>query len=638
MPFPVLKRVGYIGAVVLVSGLLVLTGQEAAPSTADAARQNASTSSAAASDAPVSAQASAPSAGAAAQTGSTPVAGQQPTTPQPGKPATPVTAAAQQGSSTPAMPGTVLKVTTRMVLVDVVVTDGAGRPVVDLKSDDFEIKENGKLQTVRGFGLEREAPANTAIKPRVLPAGIYTNIPDFHPEAGPPTVLLIDALNTGFRDQPYMRQQLVKYLQKLEPRRNVAIYTLGTRLRLLQDFTNNPELLQTALKKFSYQNSSLNQDNDSEPDLAFGSTSDDATVAQMEQSLQDFQAEEQAFRTDIKVQITMDAFKRLARNLAGYPGRKNLVWLSGSFPLSIMPDNSLSSPFAVQRQYGDQLRETAGMLTDAQVAIYPVDARGLVVLMPDASQSASAFGGRRGGQALATSMSRKSTALQSSHDAMNELADQTGGHAYYNRNDIDRAIALSVAEGSTYYTLGYYPEDRDWDGKFRKIDVKVKRSGLRLHHRRGYFAIDPEKANKENEKAARREFLTALNPESPMSTSLPFVVRVTPPNKDQHSVLLDFSIEPKAIAFDPQGELHHAQIDFVSIAFDSKGKKQVANQSDTMDANLKPNTYAEVLKYGLRMRQKLDLAPGKYLLKFGVRDTHSNLIGTATAPVDVPAS
>jgi len=637
MSFPALKRIGGLSALLLVSGLLVLVAQEAAQSRPDPAQQGASASSTNASSTAAATQTSPPSAGTAVQPPSTPSNGQQPTASQPAK-AVPPTTLGQQGNSTPAMPGTVLKVTTRMVLVDVVVTDGAGRPVVDLESKDFEIKENGKPQTIRGFGLEKEAPTNTPIKARVLPAGIYTNIPDFHPEAGPPTVLLIDALNTGVRDQPYMRQQLLKYLEKLEPRRNVAIYTLGTRLRLLQDFTNNPELLQTALKKFSYHSSSLNQDSDSEPDLALGSASDDATISQMQQSLQDFQAEEQAFRTDVRVQITMDAFKRLARNLAGYPGRKNLVWLSGSFPLSIMPDNSLSSPFAVQRQYGDELRDTAGMLTDAQVAIYPVDARGLVVLAPDASQSGTTFGGRRGGQALATSMSRKSAALQGAHDAMNELADQTGGHAYYNRNDIDRAIALSVTEGSTYYTLGYYPEDRNWDGKFRKIEVKVKRSGLKLHHRRGYFAIDPGKANKENEKVARREFLTALNPESPISTSLPFVVRVTPPSKDQHSVFLDFSIEPKAIAFDPEGELHHAQIDFVSVAFDSKGKKQMANQLDTMDANLKPNTYAEVLKYGLRMRQKLDLAPGKYLLKFGVRDTHSNLIGTATAPVEVPAS
>ena len=113
-------------------------------------------------------------------------------------------------------------------------------------------------------------------------------------------------------------------------------------------------------------------------------------------------------------------------------------------------------------------------------------------------------------------------------------------------------------------------------------------------------------------------------------------MRVTPPSKDQHSVLVDFSIEPKAIAFDPQGELHHAEIDFISVAFDSKGKKQVTNQSETMNANLKPTTYADVMKYGLRMRQKLDLAPGKYLLRFGVRDIRSNLIGTTTAALEVP--
>ena len=636
MSFLVLRRLVYL-SVLSLFGLLVLSAQEAVQQQASSAKQDASVSSKPSTA--ESTQAATPASAATDQSSSAPAGGQQPTAPESAKPASPP-ATAQQGSNAPAqpMPGTVLKVTTRMVLVDVVVSDGSGHPVTDLKADDFEIKENGKAQKISGFGLEKEAPTGTPIKPRVMPAGIYTNIPDFHPEAGPPTVLVIDALNTQVQDQPYMRQQLLKYLQKLEPRRNVAIYTLGTRLRLLQDFTNNPELLQTALKKFSYQSSSFNQDNDSQPDLTFGSTSDEAAITQMEQSLQQFQAEEQAFRTDMRVQITLEAFKRLARNLAGYPGRKNLVWLSGSFPLTIMPDNSLSSPFAVQRQYGDQLRDTAGMLTDAQVAIYPVDARGLVVLMPDASQSGRAFGGRNGGQALRASLARQSAALQSSHDAMNELADQTGGHAYYNRNDIDRAIALSVAEGSTYYTLGYYPEERNWDGKFRKIEVKVKRAGLKLHHRRGYFAVDPERESKENEKSARREFLIALNPESPMSTSLPFVVRVTPPSKDQPSVLLDFSIEPKAIAFDPDGELHHAKIDFISIAFDSKGKKQIADQLETMDANLKPNTYADVMKYGLRMRQKLNLAPGRYLLKFGVRDTHSNLIGTATAPVEVPVT
>jgi hypothetical protein len=358
----------------------------------------------------------------------------------------------------------------------------------------------------------------------------------------------------------------------------------------------------------------------------------------MEQSLHDFAAEEEAFRKDVAVQITLDALKRLGHYLAGYPGRKNLVWVSDSIPFNVSPDTSLSSPFSVQRQYGEQIKDAAGVLTDSQVAVYPVDARGLVgSFMPDASQSGAAFARSRGGiQAMTASMNKQSAALQAAHDSMNEIADQTGGHAYYNRNDIDHAIALSVAEGSTYYTLGYYPEDKGWDGKFRKIEVKVNRPGLKLHHRRGYFAVDPERMKPKDEQAARRELFAALNPESPISTSLPFVVRITPPNKDQHSVLVDFSVEPKAIAFDPQGELHHADIDFISVVFDSKGKKEVTNQSETMNANLKPNTYADVMKYGLRIRQKLDLPPGKYLLKFGVRDIRSNLIGTTSAAVEVP--
>lgn len=628
MSFPALKCAGYFGGLLCLSGVLILGAQEPAQPKTDPAQQPASTT-----------PASAPSASAAqpAQP-SAPAGDQQAPQAQTAKPNAPAQAQAGNASGAQTVPGTVLKVTTRMVLVDVVTTDGSGRPVLDLKADDFEVKENGKKQTIRGFALQREAPVSgTPIKPRVLPAGVYTNIPDFHPEVGPPTVLLIDGLNTPLQDQLYIRQQLLKYLQKLEPRKNVAIYTLGTRLRLLQDFTNDPELLQTALKKFSYHSSSLNQEPTADSDTTPGGDSGDPTLADMEQSLHDFAAEEEAFRNDIKVQITIDALKRLGHYLAGYPGRKNLVWVSGSIPFSISPDNTLSSPFSVQRQYGDQIRDAAGVLTDSQVAVYPVDARGLVgSFMPDASQSGGAFARRGGGQAMVASMSRQSAALQRAHDSMNEIADQTGGHAYYNRNDIDHAIALSVAEGSTYYTLGYYPEDKTWDGKFRKIEVKVNRSGLKLHHRRGYFAIDPESMKPKDEKAARRELFAALAPESPISTSLPFVVRVTPPSKDQHSVLVDFSIEPKAIAFDPQGELQHAEIDFISVAFDSKGKKQLTNQTETMTANLKPNTYAEVMKYGLRLQQKLDLAPGKYLLKFGVRDTRSNLVGTASAPVEVP--
>src|SRR5205823_6195886 len=139
------------------------------------------------------------------------------------------------------------------------------------------------------------------------------------------------------------------------------------------------------------------------------------------------------------------------------------------------PNTELSNPFANQRQYSDEVRGAATLLTDSQVAVYPVDARGLVgSFMPDASMRGPNF--TRNPGRLTTQISHAGSSLQSSHDAMNDLAQQTGGRAYYNRNDIDRAIALSVQDGSTYYSMGYYPEDKNWDGKFRKIQVKVKQS------------------------------------------------------------------------------------------------------------------------------------------------------------------
>ena len=436
-------------------------------------------------------------------------------------------------SSQPSNPP-VVKVTTRLVLVDVVVTDGRGRPVTDLKQADFEVKENGKAQKVVAFAFQPPPPpvaGKPLYKPFTLAPGVFTNLRNLNGEVGPPTILLIDGLNTPFKDQPYMRQQLVKYLEHLEPGRNIAIYTLGTRLRMIQDFTTDPDLLHEAIKKITLQSSMFNQDQQDLSDEFPGLDPDssDQSVAQMAQRMQEFESEQQAYQRDIQVRITLDAMKELAHNIAGYPGRKNLVWLSGSFPLTIFPDETSSNPFNVARQYGDDLRNTATVFANEQIAVYPVDARGLVgSFMPDASQRGASLAGPRGGMRGMQQMQRASAQLTASHDAMNELAGQTGGRAFYNRNDIDHAMALSVAEGSTYYTLAYYPEDKANDGKFRKIEVKLDRKGLQARYRKGYF---PTNTQLPDEKTARNDFLRSLAPDAPMSTALPFVVRVTPPDK-----------------------------------------------------------------------------------------------------------
>lgn len=575
------------------------------------------------------------------QTPSTAVGQSQPATPFPSSDKSPAaTSQSTPGQISQATNPPVVKVTTRLVLVDVVVTDGSGRPVTDLKQADFEVKENGKPQKIVAFAFQPPppppVPGKPAYKPFPLAPGVFTNLRNLNGEVGPPTILLIDGLNTPFKDQPYMRQQLVKYLEHLEPGRNIAIYTLGTRLRMIQDFTSDPDLLHEAIKKISLQSSMFNQDqqdiSDEFPGLDPDST--DQSIAQMAQRMQEFESEQQAFQRDIQVRITLEAMKELAHNIAGYPGRKNLVWLSGSFPLTIFPDETSSNPFNVARQYGDDLRNTATIFANEQIAVYPVDARGLVVgFMPDASQRGASFAGPRGGMRAVQQIQRGSAQLAASHDAMNELASQTGGRAFYNRNDIDRAMALSVAEGSTYYTLAYYPEDKTTDGKFRKIEVKLDRKGLQARYRKGYFATDTQPPD---EKTARNEFLRSLAPDAPMSTALPFLVRVSPPDKEHKDVALDFSIVPQAISFEPQNGLEHAEIEFLTRIYDMKGKPVGSTNADLLSTQLKPETYKQVMTHGLRYRQTVNLPPGKYVLKMGVRDHRSNAIGTLVAKVEVP--
>ncbi len=162
----------------------------------------------------------------------------------------------------------------------------------------------------------------------------------------------------------------------------------------------------------------------------------------MMNAMQSFEQERVAFQTDLRVTYTLNALNSIARSLSGYPGRKNLIWISEAFPLSIDPNMELSGGdvFAGTRNYGTQIAEAADSLIDAQIAMYPIDARGLVASSVfDASNSGRDRFGRsysRPGR-MATAISNESAQLHSVHGTMQEMADRTGGRAFYNTNGID---------------------------------------------------------------------------------------------------------------------------------------------------------------------------------------------------------
>jgi VWFA-related protein len=554
------------------------------------------------------------------------------------------------------VPATILKATTRLVLVDTIVTDRSGHPLTGLKADSFELTEDGVPQKIHFFSVhtpeKAEAPEN---KPS-LPQDAFTNVPSAPPNGDPPTVLLLDALNTPVADQKYARQQMLKYLKTLNPGARVAVYLLGTSLRMVQDFTTDPQVLQAALSKVGAKSSPVVKDAAGDTDfLAAAGIFKNGKVVQA--ALEDFENDTEAMKTDYRVMTTLEALRSIARNVAGYPGRKNLVWVSSAFPLAIGLDpGAQTAPRHTQdgvtpamvrtqimaRDYSREMRDTADQLTNAQVAVYPVGAEGLTGSMFDDvfANGHNLDGSMMQGDEFARAAANRDDARQSAHQSMNNLAEATGGRAFYNLNDINNAIARSIADGSTYYTLGYYPADNNWNGHFRKIQVKLlDANGARVRARSGYYALDTAgQQTPEQKKNLERQFEQALDFHAPESTALPFVVKLFPPKAPGTPLTLVYGLDPTTLSFSSSADgLEHGSFGVLVQAFNSKGKPS-GGKSSVVTADLKPDAYEHMMQNGLHFTQQLKLGPGKYALKIGVLDQHSGLIGTVSATAEVPAS
>ena len=328
----------------------------------------------------------------------------------------------------------------------------------------------------------------------VMPPGIFTNYSPA-PRNGALNVLLLDTLNTPMRDQAYVRDQLRKYLKNAGPTDRIAIFGLTSRLILLQGFTSDPALLKAAIDQKNPRASPLLDDavggGGAEPvSDTLSSLDNSPEMAELVANLQQFEAQEQSFQLQLRAKYTLDALNQIARGLSGIPGRKNLIWFSGSFPINILPDGDLQNPFAVVASSEEEFRETTNMLTASQVAVYPIDARGLMVSPSlNAANSGSKYAGNP--TTFGKDQSKFFQQTADEHSTMLQMAEQTGGRAFINTNDLTQAVAKSIEAGSNFYTLAYSPTDTNWNGSFRKIQVKLEQQGYTLAYRRGYYADNP---------------------------------------------------------------------------------------------------------------------------------------------------
>src|SRR6266849_1323479 len=302
-----------------------------------------------------------------------------------------VQAQVQQSSSDST---TVIRATTRLVQVDVVVTDSSGHPAKDrLTEKHFTILEDGKPQKVSYFSFQQFEAQEKRQLPQ-LPPHVVTNRPEYRRSVGPPIILLLDGINTPVENQMVVRQQMLKFLaDHFDPHMRIAVFLLGNELTVLQDFTSDPALLTAAMQKYRSQSSAAERlagtdvqlqapsfDGPNLPPQARGAAvgagdSNSRSLMNIGYALARFEKESNANTMEMRVAHTADALAAIARHLAGFPGRKVVIWFSASFPLNlsvVVPED-----FDVYRSYADPLRATTNLLSDAQVAIYPVYARGL---------------------------------------------------------------------------------------------------------------------------------------------------------------------------------------------------------------------------------------------------------------------
>jgi VWFA-related protein len=545
------------------------------------------------------------------------------------------------------IPNPAIRVNTRLVLLDVVVTDKQGRAVTGLKVEDFVVEENGKKQKVSSFVTPEDAAKATEAAPTLAP-GLYTNRPEFRSSGGPLTILLLDAANTPFKDQSYSRFQMLAYVRsQMKPDQRLAVFTLTNDLHMLQDFTSDPQILLAALQKLKPEEPIL-VNAAAPPDSALGpgpgpGAASANLVSMAQNQISGFQSEQVGFALDRRVQITLAGMRVLARALGGLPGRKEVIWLTAAFPFELIPENrdvsdaellaslpnieqksvgTLSAGAIAEQQreaYAPEIRQVAAELSASQVAIYPVDVRGLMSGMEGAagtlpvhSQNVGAFDPTAGFQDIAASQ-----------DTMREVAAETGGRAYVNQNDIKSGVAAALADSSGTYTLGYYPENKKWDNKYRSIKVKLNRDRMQVHHRRGYYAVDPSRVK---DRKSEQEVSEALRGTIP-ATLVIFSARAK--TNDKGKLHVDFLVDPTSLsAADASGGGKKLNVTLYAAVFSGDGK-MIANHSLKVDQELKPDVYQQVLQHGMLVPMDFDvLPPANSQLRLAVRDERTGFIGT----------
>lgn len=529
--------------------------------------------------------------------------------------------------------------------MDVVVTNANGEPVPGLPKEDFLVSEEGARQKISSFE-EHKRETSPQVNLPALPPNVYTNIQPVK-SGDSVNVLLIDLLNTYPWFQEDVCNQAIKFLKTVPPGTRLAIFTLmNTQLRMVRGFTADFSGLSTALDDKQSgvmpESSWLNPT----PSRHAAELKGLDTMIMMQASpaavdaVKQYLGQETAFRAGARSELTLQAFQHLARYLSGIPARKNVIWFADSFPISFIPENKVHIP-----RHQELVQQTSDMLTAAQVAIYPVSAHGLTG--DPTFETTDMLGNTR-----ESMLNDQST----SQIAMETIAQETGGRAFYNTNGLDAAMAKAIEEGSHYYTLAYSPTNIKNDGKYRNIKVKVPQGDYKLSYRRGYYADKPE-ARQAAEETANDPLIPLVGFGMPNFDQITYQIQASPVHPQpaigapraglntemkgpftRYSVDIAVSLKDFALETAPDG-MRHGRLEAMLVAYDREGKiVNIAKRASRFA--LKPADYAELQSKGLPLYLEIDVPPGDVYLRTGIYDWGSGNAGTLGLPLNsaIPGS
>ena len=526
-------------------------------------------------------------------------------------------------------PAVTFKVEVNYVEVDAAVFDKSGKFVGTLNKDDFQVFEDGHPQEISAFTLVN-IPIERADRPLYAAKTIQSDVAsNAKPFEGRLYVVVLDDLHTQPFHSIAVRNAAKQFIDRYMGDNDLAavVHSSG-KGNASQEFTANKRLLDASVDKFlgqSLQSVTLARLDQYQRDQAVPVDPTNSSVSRVKDPFD----QERAYRA----RQSLDNLKSISDWVGSIRGRrKAIVWVSEGIDYDLFDFTNNRDTTSVQ----EAIKDVIASATRSNVSIYAVDPRGLTTMGDESIEASGAFPDNPNYGLTHQSFMDE---LRTEQQSLRTLGEDTGGYAAVNMNDFTKAWDRVVSDSSNYYVLGYYPTNDRRDGRYRKIEVRVKGEGLDVRFRKGYNAPKgkpPAPARTVTEEKASPEVREAINSPVPLpglrlkAYAAPF--KGAAPNA---SIAVGIEASGSDLAFQPKDGKFVNDVELSVVAIDTNGKIKDGDRT-LLNMGLKPDTRAKVAQDGLRMQTRLKVPPGRYQVRFAARETGSGHIGSVTYDLEVP--